>query len=64
MHAAPIGQSLLSRQPGTHLRVVASQPNPGAQWRASTQSSGSASQVPRLQTWPLAHAVLHAPQFI
>jgi hypothetical protein len=63
-HEAPVGQSLLSRQPGTHLRVVASQPKPGAQCRASTQSSGNASQLPRLQTWPVPHAPLHAPQLV
>lgn len=63
-HVAPIGQSLVSRQPVRQRLVTGSQKKPAPQpMPLAVQSSGSTAHCPRLHTWPWPQSRPHVPQF-
>jgi hypothetical protein len=62
LQAAPVGHSDDTLQPTEHTLEMGSQPNPGAQAPAATQSVGSGWQVPMLQTCPEPQRVPQGPQ--
>lgn len=62
VHAPPMGQSAVTRQPSVQRFVIGSHVVPAGHQPATTQSSGSASHAPRLQTLPAAQACPQAPQ--